>query len=332
MGFGEQFIASVAGLPDRDFTTSDPTRRYLTGTYIMPLGIDGWKLELGGSNGITTPRVPLVFASQGILAHGHVKLSYDVIKSRNFELIANGRLDATDERLDLTALTFTSDRTRVVRGGFDAIWRLRETGTNFSFGANFSRGLDGLGARTAAEAAQTATTLSRAGADAVFSKLDGRFEVYQALPQDFFTSISVSGQTGFKNPLLKSEQYDITGVRALSGFTAGALPGDRAWVTRGEIGRPFTLPIETGGLTTTPYVFASYGERIYENPAATLEVGSLHATNYGAGLRFNVTPWNQEMPDAYAFVEYSRRTTTDDTALGTNLSGDRIFTGALIRY
>jgi hemolysin activation/secretion protein len=334
MGFGEQLIMSVAGLPDRDFTTSDPTRRYLTGAYVVPLGIDGWKLELGGSNGITTPRVPVSIFSQGVLAHGHVRLSYDVIKSRNFELTANGRLDATDERVDLISQTFTSDRVRVVRGGFDALWRLRETGTNFSFGANFSRGFDGLGARTAAEAAQTDTPLSRVGADAVFSKLDGRFEVYQALPQDFFTSIAISGQTGFRNPLLKSEQYDITGVRALSGFTAGALPGDRAWVTRAEIGRPFSVPIETGGLTTTPYAFASYGERILEEPQNP-EVGSVHATNYGAGLRFNVTPWDPNQPDAYAFVEYSRRRTTNDLAAPfsiSTLNGDRIFAGALIRY
>ena len=121
----------------------------------------------------------------------------------------------------------------------------------------------------------------------MFNKLDGRFEVYQALPQDFFTSIAASGQTGFHNPLLKSEQYDITGVKALSGFTSGALPGDRAWIVRGEVGRPFSMPIESGGLTTTPYIFASHGERIYEQ-ASNQEVGSVHATNYGAGMRFNL--------------------------------------------
>jgi len=176
--------------------------------------------------------------------------------------------------------------------------------------------------------------LSRDGAGPVFNKLDGRFEVYQALPQDFFTSVAVSGQTGFMNPLLKSEQYDITGVKALSGFTSGAMPGDRAWVVRGEVGRPFSLPIESGGLTTTPYVFASHGERIFERPKD--EVGSVHATNYGAGLRFNLLPWNANQPEGYAFVEYSRRRATDDIPLvnggGSTLNADRVFTGALIRY
>ncbi len=337
MGFGEQLVLSVAGLPDKDFTTESPTRRYLTGYYVMPIGTGGWKLELGGSNGVTTPRANLEGRSQGLLIHGHARLSYDAIKLRNVELTFNGRFDATDERLDSLFLETPSplslDRLRVVRGGFDGIWRLRETGTNFSFGANYSRGLDAFGARRAADA-NPLLPLSRQGADAVFSKLDGRFEVYQALPQDFFTSIALSGQTGFRNPLLKSEQYDITGVKALSGFTAGAMPGDRAWVVRGEFGKPFSFPIETGGLTTTPYVFSSYGERIYENPTG-LEVASVHATNYGAGMRFNLTPWNADQPDGYAFVEYSRRHATNDLGAPfstSTLNGDRVFTGALIRY
>lgn len=337
MGWGEQLAVSVAGLPDKDFTTREPTRRYLTGYFVVPIGIDGWKLELSGTEGVTTPRVSPTSASQGVLASGRVKVSYDAIKLRSVELTANVRLDATDERLDFVyPQAFSSDRVRALRAGFDAIWRLRETGTNFSFGANYSRGMDALGARTQTDAATSGVRLSRNGAGPVFNKLDGRFEVYQALPQDFFTSIAVSGQTGFMNPLLKSEQYDITGVKALSGFTSGAMPGDRAWVVRGEVGRPLSLPIEAGGLTTTPYIFASHGERIFENPDIGAEIGSVHATNYGAGMRFNLTPWLPDQPDGYAFVEYSRRRTTDDIPQilggGSSLNGDRIFTGALIRY
>lgn len=335
MGWGEQLTVSVAGLPDKDFTTADPTRRYLTGYFVVPIGIDGWKLELSGSNGVTTPRVDFNSRSQGVLASGRVKLSFDAIKSRNLEIVVNGRLDATDERLDFPLpLAFSSDRVRALRTGFDAIWRLRESGTNFSFGANYSRGMDALGARTQSDAISSGVRLSRDGAGPVFNKLDGRFEVYQALPQDFFTSVAISGQTGFMNPLLKSEQYDITGVKALSGFTSGAMPGDRAWVVRGEVGRPFSLPLESGGLTTTPYVFASHGERIYEQ-ASNQEVGSVHATNYGAGMRFNLLPWNANQPDGYAFVEYSRRHATNDIpppSAASTLNGDRVFAGALIRY
>jgi hypothetical protein len=99
---------------------------------------------------------------------------------------------------------------------------------------------------------------------------------------------------------------------------------------RGELGRPFSVPIESGGLTTTPYIFAATGERIFERPTQQeLDAGvaSVHTTNFGAGVRFNILPWNANQPDGYAFVEYSRRRATDQT-----LNGDRIFTGALIRY
>jgi hypothetical protein len=38
------------------------------------------------------------------------------------------------------------------------------------------------------------------------------------------------------------------------------------------------------------------------------------------------------MPDGYGFIEWSRRRTTDLSPDGTNLDGDRLFTGLLLRY
>ncbi len=58
-----------------------------------------------------------------------------------------------------------------------------------------------------------------------------------------------------------------------------------------------------------------------------LEIASVHATNVGTGLRFNLIPWASLMPDGYGFVEWSRRHTNDPA-----LNGDRIFTGMLLRY
>jgi hemolysin activation/secretion protein len=327
--FGEQFTALAAGLPDKDYTTKFPTRRYLSGSFLMPLGIDGWKFEIGGTNGITTPRVIPQAASQGLLAQMRAKLSYDIVKLRDFELTVNGRFEATNEEIDTLVFTpqipLSMDRTRVLRAGVDGIWRLRESGTTFAFGSNFSRGLDRFGARTAADA-DPLLPLSRQGADAVFSKWDGRVEINQSLPYDFFTSVGAFGQTSFKHALLTSEQYDLTGSKMLSGFTSGALSGDTAWAVRGEVGRPFVISGEAGGLSLTPYGFVATGERIFENPTA-LEIGSLHAINYGAGMRFNFAPAGIDAPDGYGFVEWSRRATTDP-----NLNGYRLFTGLLVRY
>jgi hemolysin activation/secretion protein len=334
LGLGEQLTVSAAGLPDKDFDTRFPTRRYLSGTFNIPIGIDGWNFEAGATNGVTTPRTNLTALSQGLLSQGHAKLSYEAVKLRDFELTLHGQFDATNEEIDtllfMPQIPLNIDRLRVLRAGFDGIWRLRATGATFSFGSNYSRGLDALGARTAADA-DPLTPLSRQGADAVFEKWDGHAEVNQTLPYDFSASIAASGQTSFQHALLTSEQYDIDGAKMLSGFTAGALPGDTAWMVRGEFGRSFSVPIGSGGLTLMPYVFAATGERILEDPTA-LEIGSVHATNVGSGIRFNLIPWADQMPDGYGFVEWSRRRTTDIAPDGSNLNGDRIFTGMLLRY
>ncbi|HWK96872.1 MAG TPA: ShlB/FhaC/HecB family hemolysin secretion/activation protein [Pseudolabrys sp.] len=325
LGYGEQLTLSAAGLPDKDFTTRYPTRRYLSASLGLPLGVDGWRLDLSGTDGKTTPRVTQNVATQGLLSQAQAKLSYDVVKSRDFVLTAGVAFTATDEKINSLlfdpAIALSLDRTRVLRPSIDGLWRLRATGTTVGFGIGYSRGLPGLGARRAADA-DPLLPLSRAGADAVFSKLDGRFEITQAIPYDFTVSLGAFGQTSFNVPMLTSQQFDITGARMLSGFTAGALAGDTSWAVRGELARPFAA----FNAVITPYLFAATGERIYENPSI-LEVGSLHAQNYGLGARFLLAPWAAWAPDGYGFVEWSRARTTDGI-----LNGDRIFTGLILRY
>jgi hemolysin activation/secretion protein len=328
-GLGEQFTASVAGLPDTDFVTPYPTRRYLSGSGFIPLGFDGWKFEFGGTDGVTTPRVDPSAATRGVYTEGYAKISYEALKARDYELTLNERLDAANEEIQTLLVTppaaLSSDRVRALRSGIDGIWRLREDGTTISFGGNYSRGLDALGARTAADATAL-LPLSRQGADAVFDKLDGHIDINQSLPENFVATFSAGGQYSFHHAMLTSEMYDIDGAKLLSGFTAGSLPGDTAWVVRGELGRPFTVPIQSAALTITPYLFVADGERILEDPTA-LEIASVHALNYGIGSRFNLPPWLAEMPSAYAFVEWSHRQTNEAV-----LNGDRIFCGLLLQY
>ena len=329
LGLGEQFTLSAAGLPDSDFITEFPTRRYPSGSGFVPLGIDGWKLEFGGTDGITTPRVDPSVATKGLYNEGYAKISYEAVKARDFELTLNERLDAANEEIETLlvspAAALSSDRVRALRSGIDGVWRLRESGTTVIFGGDYSRGLDALGARTAAEAT-VLLPLSRQGADAVFDKVNGHIEIDQNLPQDFVATVSAAGQDSFGRAMLTSEMYDIDGAKLLSGFTAGSLPGDTDWVVRGELGRPFAVPIQSATLTITPYVFAAYGERILEDPTV-LEVGDVHAQNYGIGSRFNLPAWLTSVPSSYAFVEWSHRTTNEAA-----LNGDRIFAGLLLQY
>lgn len=327
LGFGEQLSVSAAGYPNEDYFTAHSTRRYLSAAFAVPLGINGLKAEFGATNARTTPHVEPIFATQGLLDRAYARLAFDAVKRRDSALTFSARYDATDERIDTLALTpalpISLDRTRVVRGGFEGLWRWREAGITLTYGGNLSQGLDAFGARTA-DKANPLLPLSRLGADAVFTKLDGHAEIYHNLPEDFFWSMAAAGQTPFNQPMLTSEQFDITGSRALSGFTSGALPGDGGWFVRGEFGRAFAA---FGAMVVTPYVFAAAGERILENPTF-LEFKRLGAKNYGVGTRFNIAPLNAFMPEAYGFVEWSRR----QVDVNPRLNGDRIFTGIVLRY
>jgi len=329
LGFGEQISVSAAGLPDANFTTAHPTRRYLSATLVAPIGVDGWKFDIGATDGRTTPRVAAAFSSLGQLTQGHVKLGYDLIKRRDVELTLSGRLDATDESIESLAFAppvpISEDRLRVLRASADGVWRLRESGTTLSYGATLSHGLNALGARMAADASPL-LPLSRAGADAVFTKFDGHAEINQALPADLFLWLGFSGQTSFDKPLLKSEQFDVVGMRMLSGFASGSFAGDTAWATRAEFGRAFSLALPELPTVLTPYLFAATGERILEQPSA-LEVASLHASNLGGGLRVNIATTGAVPLAFYGFAEGGKRFSEDPTQQGWH-----VLVGGSLRY
>ena len=336
MGLGEQFLVSVAGDPERDFFRYYPNRRYESGTFTVPLGIDGWKLELFATDGRTTPFVPPIEETYGIFDEGHVKLIYEAIKERDAELSLHATFEPENEKSESLAfippVPINLDKIRPVRAGFDAIWRERTAGLTINYGAEISHGLDAFGARTAAEAAQTLVPLSQQGADAVFTKVTGHLEINQALPSDFFAAFKAYGQDSFNHPLLLAEQYDIDGANMLSGFTTGEFFGDSAWVTRAELGRSFTgkLTPTAATLVLTPYLFAATGERDIFQPTAA-EIGSVHISNYGVGTRVNIPSWAPNAADTYGFVEWSQGYINQVIAPMQNRTS-RVFAGILVQY
>jgi hemolysin activation/secretion protein len=329
LGLGEQISVSGTGYPDQNVTSQFPTRRFVQGSFAMPLGIDGFKLFIAGTDGKTTPLVPPLAATQGIFRQTNWVLGYDAVKTRDFNLTLSARLDVTNERVDTLVLgpsiPLSYDKVRPIRGTIDGSWRIRDTDTNIVFGATVSRGLHALGARTLSDASFE-LPLSRQGADAVFTKLNVGLGIYQNLPSNFFLNTTSYAQNSFNRPMLTSEQFDIVGPKMLSGFTTGSLPGDSSWVVRSEFGNVVQVPHETGGINITQYIFAATGERIFYQPTI-LEIASVHATNYGLGLRFQSVRWNQFMPNNYFFIEGSRRESTNPL-----LDGWRVFGGMLVQY
>lgn len=76
----------------------------------------------------------------------------------------------------------------------------------------------------------------------------------------------------------------------------------------------------------SPAAIGATGERLFYQPTA-LELASVHATNFGVGMRFNFVRWADLMPNTYAFVEASRRESTNPL-----LDGWRAFGGMLVQY
>jgi hemolysin activation/secretion protein len=149
-----------------------------------------------------------------------------------------------------------------------------------------SFGIDGLGARTAAEASPL-LPLSRQGAEANFQKFDIVLAYNQTLIDHLAVSLTARAQTSFDKPLLRSEQIGIANTSGLSAFDAGSVVGDQGFVVRGELQSPWALPVQNEhgiGVVASPYVFASYGEVSLQEPTA-LEAGHIRATSFGGGLR-----------------------------------------------
>ena len=84
-------------------------------------------------------------------------------------------------------------------------------------------------------------------------------------------------------------------------------------LARTEISSAFDQP---GGLVHT-----------HDQAPSAVELGSVHATNFGVGMRFLFSRWLDLMPNSYTFIEASRRTSTNPA-----LEGWRAFGGMLIQY
>lgn len=330
LGRGDQLSFSVAGLPDRSFFEQYPTRRFFSGSYVLPLGIDGWSLEVYGTEGWTTPKVDPSAASQGLYQQAHARLSYELLKRRDYELVLHGQVEATDEQnytlVTNPILPLSVDRLRVMRLGADGIWHKRDTGTTVTAGGNYSHGFDILGARSIADATPF-IPLSRLGANDIFNKVDMHLQVDQSLPRDFFVGFTAAGQYSFGQPLLVAEQFDIAGPRAISGIAAGDIIGDSGYVVRGEIGRAFVQPLGGfGNVTVSPYVFlANAGRHLYQ--PTVLEVADVSTVNVGGGIRYNFVPSKLDQPTSYGFIEVSH---LDSNVTGYNAY--RLFVGMLLRY
>ena len=324
LGFGEQIYLRATGDPGAGtdgFFSDNPRNRILAAGFIVPLGIDGLTFNVEGTQARTTPVAVDGVQSTDQFQRLSLRLRYPWTRSRDFNSATQLIFDAQDEKNLLLASTtqpLSEDRLRVLRFANEADY-LASWGCAFSAALTASFGLDTLGARTAADASPL-LPLSRQGAGATFSKLDGALGYSQGLAEHLTANVTARAQTSFGSPLEQAEQIGLAGPGSLSAFDAGAVEGDSGMVARGELVAPFALP--TGGLpavfsqtmtgvgiVASPYVFGAIGEVFLEQPTA-LEEPHVRAASYGLGLRLTggVT---ESLNNGSLTLEFARQTRSD---------------------
>ncbi|WP_240535337.1 ShlB/FhaC/HecB family hemolysin secretion/activation protein [Rhizobium freirei] len=312
-GFGELFYLRASGAPrfggDEGYFTGAPRNRSLAGGVTLPIGIDGLTLNLEATASRTTPEAGL-FGLQFMsdFTRYSARLSYPLIRSRELTLNLNGGFDAQDEELQLLnggGVSLSKDRLRILRTGADLSWYVSGDAL-VSAGLTGSFGINGLGARTAADANVSGTPLSRQGADADFQKVEVTLGYRQPVAEHLVFDLRAKAQTSFGQPLLNSEQIGIVSSSGLSSFPTGSMQGDSGFVLRAEAQFPFTtsftLPFgwpefpaqqgtnladgasTAGAVVASPYLFGAYGGVKLYQPTA-LESGFARGAAYGVGLR-----------------------------------------------
>ncbi|MDE1995719.1 MAG: ShlB/FhaC/HecB family hemolysin secretion/activation protein [Rhizobiaceae bacterium] len=313
LGFGEQFYLHASGYPsggDNGFFSDDPRNRVLVGGVVVPLGSDGLTVNLEGTTSKSTPETdPGFVPTQSRFNRFSARLAYPVIRSRELTVNLNGVFDAEDEKVSALDpdVALSLDRLRVFRAGADANW-LSPWDATVTGRLTASFGIDGLGARSAADAS-AALPLSRQGADANFQKLEVALGYSQSLAEHLAVDLKANAQTSFGQPLASAEQIGIDGPSALSAFGSGALEGDSGVVIRGEVQAPFQWSFSGGAALASPYLFGAAGLVRIEEPTA-VESSVTRAAAYGLGVRLGAAP-TASFTNASLTLEYSRGNTSD---------------------
>lgn len=268
--------------------SSDATRRYLglfADTLVGPSG-----LAVGADGAISSSRpggASSVLALRNEFRRWGLSAVFPTVRSRSRAANTRLSLDLSEESQESELLgfpvTLSRDKTRVLRLSHEEQLRItqgRLSGMGFGMEMEYSRGLDAFGARTV-EDATPLEPLSRAGADAVFDKLVlGLWATAVSERSGFTMSLELRGQTGFGDPLLRSEQFSAASATLISGLPTGAVVGDEALAGRLQIGRPFAI----GASRVAPYVFGAKARLDLEQPTV-LEAPRVRLDAHGVGLR-----------------------------------------------
>ncbi|MDB5432288.1 MAG: ShlB/FhaC/HecB family hemolysin secretion/activation protein [Caulobacter sp.] len=292
-GHGEQVYAFVSLDPDLSRAFRRDAPRKVAGIGVsMPVGGSGLEINPEIIASDTRPKAGAgVVPTAGEFRKYSLRASYPLVSSRTRTVSLTGSFEVEDERQTAPTfgVTLNQDSLRVARvslswdegvaGGGSVRWMVQ-----------ISQGIDGLGARTQADALASGIPLSRAGSAPDFSTVTVQASWTTTLPKDFRLQLSARAQAALNGAMPSSELFSLDGRDALSSFTAGAVGSDGGWTVRAQVSRTFIGKIGSSGrYAFTPYAFAAYGHASYETPTL---LPTTHATDAGLGfdLRFDGGP------------------------------------------
>jgi hemolysin activation/secretion protein len=319
-GFGEVFYGRASGHPGGDGPNDVgslfgqyPRLRVLAAGAVVPLGTDGLSLNFEVTDSRTTPKPQAGFQTATEFQRFSTRLRYPWIRTRAFTWSSDLVFDVEEAKNDalfpLLTLPISLDRLRVLRAATDAVWQLPVGGGAVSGRAVASFGINGLGARSAADAS-IFVPLSRLGADADFTKVEAQVNYVQPIVDHVGFAFLARAQTSFNTPLPQAEQIGIANFQELSTFDTGTLGGDSGWVVRGELNSPWLLPVAGYPISITPYAFAATGALYLARPTF-YEQSTTHVSSIGLGVRLVASPDGGTTQGSLT-LEYGRRFRDDN--------------------
>jgi hemolysin activation/secretion protein len=286
-GAGEQIYGTVGLGADLSaaINGTSPLTVYGGGA-VIPIGTDGITINPEYTHSTTrTAQAPGVPASLGTFDRYALRLRDPLLLTRKTSLYLNVSLEEVAQQVTAPdfGVTLNSDRYAVLRGGPDTTITL-PWGEGLQLGANLSQG---LGGRTAVDAAASNVPLSRLGAGPQFTKLTANAHLSQPLPAELRLDLIGAGQYSLGKPMLRPEQIALDGSDAVSAFAAGTFTADQGVTLRGELARPFAVSFNAVNAVVSPYLFSSYG-RGWLVDATSVEQSVVNASAFGLGVRGSV--------------------------------------------
>lgn len=287
LGLGEQVYGTVGAGADLEAVANGKSPLAVVGGgVVIPVGPHGLTLNPEYTRSTTrTPQAAGVPATVGAFERFALRVRDPVIWTRTASLNLNMSLEYLKQQLQAPAfgVDLNSDRYWVLRGGVDYAASL-PWGAGVQLGAGVSQG---LGGRAELDAVSSGVPLSRTGAAPDFSKLTANLRVTQPLLWGARFDVIGFGQASFGRPLLRSEQFALDGVDALSAFAAGTFSADQGMTVRGELVRPFAARFDAASATVSPYLFGAAGRGWLMN-ATSVERRVINAGALGLGARGNI--------------------------------------------